>query len=110
MWQNSELEEAPMTDLQNVKWMTLLSADSVHIRFAEKQLQRAGSANLGILSALVRWQKWGWGGGHLKYHPALRYVQTICVRERTNGTFGFYKMQRVSAFELLKEDSAPCNV
>jgi len=25
MWQNSELEEAPTTDLQNVKWMRLVN-------------------------------------------------------------------------------------
>jgi len=61
MWQNSELEEAPTTDLQNVKWMRLVRADSMHVRFTEKQSQRTGRVNLDTLSALVRWQKWvGW--------------------------------------------------
>jgi hypothetical protein len=62
MWQNSELEEVPTTDLQNVKWMRLVSADSIYITFAEKRSQQTGSVNLDILSALVRWQKWGGGG------------------------------------------------
>lgn len=77
--------------------------------FTEKQSQRTGSVNLDILSSTSQMAKI-WGGGHWKYHPVLRYVQTICTSEHTNGTFGFNKIQGVSVVELLKEDSAPHNV
>jgi hypothetical protein len=44
-----------------------------------KESQWTGSVNSHILSLLVTWQNGG--GAHLKYHPALRYVQSICTSE-----------------------------